>query len=81
MVTSLPSLVIHRTVDQHSVLDELPRWALYILALGCLSLAAIVAGLTLGLMSLDMVSNYVAIGERRVGDAFSEYFCTKNGYK
>lgn len=51
---SLPSVVL-RAAENASMLDHVPKWMLYILALCCLSLAAIVAGLTLGLMSLDMV--------------------------
>lgn len=38
-----------------TALAAVPRWILFLLALGCLVVAALVAGLTLGLMSLDMV--------------------------
>jgi len=38
-----------------SPLGKLPRWVLFFLAASCLGCAAIVAGLTLGLMSLDTV--------------------------
>lgn len=38
-----------------TALAAVPRWILFLLAVGCLVMAALVAGLTLGLMSLDMV--------------------------
>lgn len=41
--------------EAHGPLAMLPDWMLFGLALGCLMLAAVVAGLTLGLMSLDMI--------------------------
>lgn len=41
------------TSSSSSPLDGLPAWVLTVMAFGCLILAAAVAGLTLGLMSLD----------------------------
>ncbi|GAB0491021.1 hypothetical protein MMPV_002264 [Pyropia vietnamensis] len=38
-----------------TALAAIPRWILFLMAFGCLVVAALVAGLTLGLMSLDMV--------------------------
>ncbi|KAJ8902686.1 hypothetical protein NDN08_006006 [Rhodosorus marinus] len=58
MVVNVPVTWIMRAADasaEASPLQVLPIWSLYLLAMGCLSLAAVVAGLTLGLMSLDMV--------------------------
>lgn len=48
-VSSFPSVVVR----EGSPLNGLPSPVLLLLALGCLTLAAAVAGLTLGLMSLD----------------------------
>jgi len=62
MVVNVPVTWVMRAAEasaaasaESSPLQVLPVWSLYLLATGCLSLAAVVAGLTLGLMSLDMV--------------------------
>lgn len=49
------AVVAHPHGHTTTALAEVPRWVLFLLALGCLVVAALVAGLTLGLMSLDMV--------------------------